>query len=105
MLVGNYGEQGAIELLGPAYHLPAPISLTNSAWLRGYPTPPPAILIVLGVSRQDADTVFASCRVAGHVVNPYGVKNEESQDHPDIFVCSAPRISWPEFWKKYQNFG
>ena len=25
----------------PGYHLPPPISMTNSAWLRGYPTPPP----------------------------------------------------------------
>ena len=36
VLAGNYGEQGAIEILGQAYHLPAPISMTNSAWLRGY---------------------------------------------------------------------
>src|ERR1700692_4695946 len=48
VLGGNYGEQGAIELFGPAYHLPAPISGTNSAWLRGYPEPPPSTLIVLG---------------------------------------------------------
>ncbi len=40
ILAGNYGEQGAIELFGPAYRLPPPISMTNSAWLRGYPTPP-----------------------------------------------------------------
>jgi Dolichyl-phosphate-mannose-protein mannosyltransferase len=105
ILVGNYGEAGAIEMLGPAYQLPPPISLTNSAWLRGYPVPPPSTLIVLGVSRQDAATALTSCRVAGRVVNPYGVKNEESQDHPDILVCSAPRLPWPEFWKKYQNFG
>jgi hypothetical protein len=31
--------------------------------------------------------------------------NEESGDHPDIFVCGPPRIPWPEFWKKYRNFG
>jgi 4-amino-4-deoxy-L-arabinose transferase-like glycosyltransferase len=103
VLVGNYGEAGAIEILGPAYQLPAPISLTNSAWLRGYPVSPPSPLIVLGVSRQDAERVFTSCRVAGHVSN--AVKNEESQDHPDIFVCDGPRLSWPEFWKQYQNFG
>ena len=52
VLVGNYGEQGAVEILGPAYHLPAPISMTNSAWLRGYPTPQPSTLIVLGFSRE-----------------------------------------------------
>ena len=52
MLVGNYGEAGAVEILGPAYHLPTPISMTNSAWLRGYPTPQPTTLIVVGFSRE-----------------------------------------------------
>jgi hypothetical protein len=105
VLVGNYGEQGAIEIFGPAYNLPPPISLTNSAWLRGYPTPPPTTLIVVGVSREDVDRIFTGCRLAGHNVNPYGVKNEESQYHPDIFVCGGPRLPWPDFWKKYQGFG
>ncbi|MGA3071707.1 MAG: glycosyltransferase family 39 protein [Terracidiphilus sp.] len=105
VLVGNYGEQGAIEMLGPAYHLPAPISLTNSAWLRGYPTPPPTTLIVVGVSREDVDKIFTGCRLAGHNGNSEGVKNEESQYHPDIFVCGGPRLPWPDFWKKYQSFG
>jgi hypothetical protein len=105
VLVGNYGEQGAIEILGPAYHLPAPISGTNSAWLRGYPTPSPSTLIVLGFSREYVERTFTSCRLAGHNTNPYGVQNEESQDHPEIFVCGPPRKAWPEFWKEYQNFG
>jgi hypothetical protein len=105
VLVGNYGEQGAVELFGPAYHLPAPISGTNSAWLRGYPEPPPSTLIVLGQSRQYVERTLTSCRLAGHNSNPYGVQNEESEDHPDIFVCGAPRMPWPEFWKQYQGFG
>ncbi len=105
ILVGNYGEAGAIEMLGPAFHLPPPISLTNSAWLRGYPMPPPTTLIMLGFSRKQTERLFTTCQVAGHVVNPYGVQNEESHDHPEILVCSGLRMSWPEFWKKYQNFG
>ena len=105
VLAGNYGEQGAIEILGPPYHLPAPISMTNSAWLRGYPEPPPSTLIVLGFSREQAEKAFTSCRLAGHNGNPYGVDNEESKDHPDIFVCGSPRKSWPEFWEDYQAYG
>ena len=105
VLVGNYGEAGAIEMLGPAYRLPLPISMTNSAWLRGYPTPQPTTLIVLGFSREDADRAFTGCRLAGHNGNPAVLKNEESHDHPDIFVCGAPRLPWPEFWKEYQSFG
>ena len=44
-----------MEILGPAYHLPMPISMTNSAWLRGYPTPQPSTLIVVGFSQEAAD--------------------------------------------------
>jgi len=105
ILVGNYGEQGAVEMLGPAYRLPMPISMTNSAWLRGYPTPPPTTLIVLGFSREAAEKAFTGCRLAGHNGNAEGVRNEESQYHPDIFVCASPRLPWPEFWKEYQAFG
>ena len=105
VLVSNYGEQGAIEILGQPYHLGVPISMTNSSWLRGYPVPPPATLIVLGFSREQADKAFTSCRLAGHNGNPYGVKNEEGEEHPDIFVCGVPRLGWPEFWEEYQAFG
>jgi hypothetical protein len=105
VMVKNYGEQGAIEILGPAYQLPPPISGTNSAWLRGYPEPPPSPLIVLGTSREEAERFYHSCRVAGHSGNAFGVRNEESQDHPDIYVCDGPRLPWTEFWKAYQGFG
>ncbi len=105
VIAGNYGEQGAIEIFGPRYGLPTPISMTNSAWLRGYPVPPPSTLIVLGFSRKSADKAFTACRLAGHNGNNDNVRNEESRDHPDIFVCGGPRLPWPEFWKEYQSFG
>jgi hypothetical protein len=101
----NYGEYGAIEILGRAYGLPAPIGTTNSEWLRGYPTPPPTTIIVLGLGREEADSIFTGCRLAGHNVNSEGIRNEESVDHPDIFVCGQPHLSWPELWKRHQNFG
>ena len=105
IIVANYGEQGAIEMLGPEFHLPPPISMTNSAWLRGYPSPPPATLIVLGFREEQANRAFDGCRLAGHNGNSLGIHNEESEDHPAIFVCGPPRKGWPLFWKLYQSFG
>jgi hypothetical protein len=102
---GNYGEYGAIEILGRAYGLPQPIGTTNSEWLRGYPDPPPTTFIVIGLGQKRADSIFTSCRLAGHNGNSLGVKNEESQDHPDIFVCGPPRMPWAELWRRNQNFG
>jgi hypothetical protein len=103
--VSNYGEEGAIEILGAAYHLPMPISTTNSGWLRGYPTPQPTTIIVLGLRRTEADAIFTGCRWAGHNGNAEGLRNEESVDHPDIFVCGPPREPLPQLWKEHRNFG
>ncbi len=105
ILVGNYGERGAIEMLGPAYRLPSPISITNSGWLVGYPKEPPSTVILIGMSQEFADREFTACRVAGHNGNSLGVKNEESESRPEIFVCGPLRETWPEFWKDHQWFG
>ena len=102
---GNYGEYGAIEMLGPAHRLPPPIGTTNSEWLRGYPDPAPTTLIVLGLTERQANAIFTGCRWAGHNGNSEGVKNEESQYHPDIFVCGPPREPWPVVWMHHQDFG
>lgn len=101
----NYGEYGAIEILGRAYGLPEPIGTTNSEWLRGYPAPPPTTLIVLGLSADEANAIFTGCRLAGHNGNSEGLRNEESQFHPDIFVCGPPRMPWAELWKEHRDFG
>jgi Dolichyl-phosphate-mannose-protein mannosyltransferase len=105
IITGNYGETGAIDFYGSAYGLPQAISGTNSAWYRGYGDPPPQALIVLGMSRNYVDGHFGSCRLAGHNGNPYGIKNEESEDHPDIFICGPPRAGWRAFWSDFQWFG
>lgn len=103
--VGNYGEYGAIALLGPRYHLPTPITAVNSGWLRGYPQPPPTTFIVLGSSQERADELFTGCRLAGHTANTWSVVNEESRDHPDIFVCGHTRKPLRELWKLGPEFG
>jgi hypothetical protein len=105
ILTANYGEAGAVNLYGPAHGLPHAISGVNTYWLRGYGASPPQILIVLGYTRPDVDLLFERCAVAGRATNRYGVENEESQDHPEIFVCRGPRKPWPEFWKGLRHFG
>jgi len=102
---GNYGEYGAIDILGPAYSLPSPIGTTNSEWLRGYPDPGPTTIIALGLQPDEADRLFTNCRIAGQNGNPAVVRNEESLDHPYIFVCGPPRKPWPQIWKEHRNFG
>jgi hypothetical protein len=102
---GNYGEFGAIEILGRAYGLPEPIGTTNSEWLRGHPTDAPTTIIALGIRPEEADQIFANCRLAGHNGNSLAIRNEESKDHPWIFLCGPPRKPWAEVWKEHRDFG
>jgi hypothetical protein len=102
---GNYGEYGAIEILGRPYGLPEPIGTTNSEWLRGYPDQAPTTFIALGIRPEEADEIFTGCRLAGHNGNSDGIHNEELDDHPFIFVCGPPRKPWAELWKEHKDFG
>ncbi|HVA62252.1 MAG TPA: hypothetical protein VNF74_00905, partial [Terriglobales bacterium] len=101
----NYGEAGAVNLYGPALGLPSAISGVNSFWARGYGDPPPRAEIVLGLSQSFVRSHFAACRVAAHSWNPYGVANEETTDHPNIFVCGPPLRGWPAFWRDFRYYG
>jgi 4-amino-4-deoxy-L-arabinose transferase-like glycosyltransferase len=105
VLAGNYGEAGAVNLYGPAHGLPEAISGVNSYWARGYGEPPPETLIVLGFRRDAVERLFESCRPAGRVASPHGIRNEEARDHPDIFLCGGPRQPWPDIWSELRRFG
>ena len=105
ILTGNYGEAGAINLYGPAYGLPEAISGVNSYWQRGYGDPPPQTLILLGYDQTYALALFKSCQVAGKVTNRFGVMNEETHDHPTIFLCRQPRFPWPDLWQRLRSYG
>ena len=105
ILAGDYGAAGAIDLYGPRYGLPLAISGINSFWQRGYGDPSPETLILVGFSKRWAEAQFNSCRIAAHSWNHYGVINEQTRDHPDIFVCGAPRQPWPDFWRPFRYYG
>ena len=105
ILANNYGEAGAINLYGPALGLPEAICAVNSFWERGYGNPPPELLIVLGASREELAGRFESCELVGHITNREGVANEETVEHPDIFLCRKLRGDWRTLWPKARGFG
>ena len=105
IIVGNYGEAGAINLFGPNYGLPPAISGTNSFWYRSYPKDQPQTLIAVGLDEDFLKEHLGPCDLVAHNANPYGVINEESRDHPDIYLCQGLLQPWPEFWPHFQRFG
>ena len=105
ILAGDDGQAGAINLYGPAYHLPHPISGMNSNWMRGYGNPPPETLIVVGMTASFVHSNFQSCVLGGHITNRYGIDNKSIDGYADIFVCRRLLEPWPVFWQHFQYFG
>jgi len=105
ILTGNYGEGGALNLYGPSRGLPFAMSGTNSFWYRGYDPREPQTVILVGLEKEEADANFTSCAIVAKNTNRFGVENEESRDHPDIYLCRGLKSVWPEFWKKFRRYG
>lgn len=102
---GNYGEAGAVNLYGPALGLPPAISSVNSYWLRGAGKEHAPTMIVLGVDREELEKYFLSVKVAGRTPVVQGVRNEETDDHPEIYVARGMKASWITIWPKIRSFG
>ena len=105
ILANNYGEAGALSFYGPQYSLPTPISSTNGFHDRGYGPYEPETVIVVGGELHDQELNFDHCAVAAQVSIPFGVRNEESVDHPEILICHHLRRPWPTVWSHSQEFG
>jgi 4-amino-4-deoxy-L-arabinose transferase-like glycosyltransferase len=104
ILVGDDGETGAIDLYGPAYHLPSAISGMNSAWYRGYGDPPPQTVITVNMDLGSLERSFTSCQAGTRLPRPWGIANN-TIGADEIYVCRGLRTSWPQFWAALRNFG
>jgi hypothetical protein len=105
ILAGNYGEAAAINLYGEGDNLPPVISPVNSYWYRSLLESPPEAVIVVGFNRERLQKWFNECELVGQNGNIYGVSNEESEFHPDIFLCLRPLLLWEAIWPEAQSFG
>jgi hypothetical protein len=103
ILAGENDEAAALNLYGSNYGLPKAISGSDTFFLRGYGSPPPETLIVVGFTRQDVDSLFEKCSVAGTITNPYDVEND-LRNPPDIFVCHNPRLPWEQLWEQLKRY-
>ncbi len=105
IVANNFGEAGALDLYGPEFHLPTPISAVNDFHARGYGAFPPDPVIVVGSNLTNQLKNFQTCSVVAHTILPYGVRNEETDDEPQILLCRHLRYAWPEIWSRVQEFG
>jgi hypothetical protein len=97
----NYGESGAIDLLGPKYGLRMKALGTHqSYWLWGPGDPSRDIFIVLGDRREALERWCGDVQVAAQLKHPWTAVWENGP----VLVCRSPRLTLTELWPKVKNW-
>jgi Dolichyl-phosphate-mannose-protein mannosyltransferase len=103
IFTGNYGEAGAVDILGGAHGLPRAYSGHNGFSEWGMPPTSDTGALVIGYNRAtDAAPYFTRCRTLATVDNGVGLDNDE-QGLP-LLLCrrAAP---WPTLWPRLRHYG
>jgi len=102
ILAGNYGEAGALDLLGATYGLPPAISPHNTYYFWDRGVTPGSTVIATDFGRAQLAPFFASIRQAATVPGQDGIANEEV-GRP-VFVCGGLKMPWATVWSRLKNF-
>jgi len=97
----NYGEAGAIGVLGKAYGLPPAISGHNSHWLWGPGSYDGRVLIVLGGDEEGNRRACPDLRRAGTVRCRYCMPYE---DELPVWVCRNVTPPLSELWPRLKKY-
>jgi 4-amino-4-deoxy-L-arabinose transferase-like glycosyltransferase len=98
----NYGEAGAIDLLGGAHGLPRAYSGHNGFSEWGQPSVSATSALVLGYDGPaDAAPSFTGCTTLAHIDNGVGLDNDE-QGLP-VMLCH-PSAAWATLWPQLRHY-
>ena len=102
IVTANYGEAGALELLGSG--LPPVCSGHTGFWYWGPPPADRTVVVLVGHWDPEYRTsLFGPCQDAGVVNNGVGLDNQEQG--AGIFLCRSLPMAWPALWPELRNLG
>ena len=99
----NYGEAGALDRYGSAYHLPHAFSGHNGYYSGARPADTVTSIVAVGLDEGLLRRSFRDVRLAAHLHNARGIDNDE-QDRP-VFICTGPTAGWPSLWPRFRRIG
>ena len=94
----NYGEAGAIAILGKKYKLPEPLSFNDAFgyWLpRSFNTEIKTLIYINGEPGDDIKNLFADIQEIGRISNPLA-----REFGCGVYLCRNPRTSFNVFWEE-----
>jgi hypothetical protein len=102
IVANNYGDAGAIDLLGPKYGLPLKaVGTHQSYWLWGPGAPGKDVLIILGDRPEGLRQWCEDVEIAAEPSHPWTAVWENRP----VLVCRRPRHRIEEIWPKVRHWG
>jgi len=103
IFTGNYGEAGAVDILGRSHGLPRAYSGHNGLSEWGMPPATDTHALVIGYNgARDTAPYFDSCRALATIDNGVGLENDE-QGVPLLFC--RPTAPWVTLWPRLRHYG
>jgi 4-amino-4-deoxy-L-arabinose transferase-like glycosyltransferase len=97
----NYGQAGAIDLLGKRYGLPRAISNHNNYWIWGPQGFSGEVMIIIGGDAEDHSRSFEEVEQAGMVRCKYCMPYENNKP---IYVCRKVKAAPEELWAQIRHY-
>lgn len=101
ILAGNYGQAGAVDILGAKYGLPHAISGHQNYWMwgpRGYTGQ--EMIVISGAPLDEMLKAYASCEVVGERNHPLAMPWE----HGPIYLCHGRKTTYQADWKEFKHY-
>lgn len=96
----NYGEAGALQILGDKYGLPDPISRHGSFWLWGYGNPNAQVWISIGNEKESVEHVFEEVELVKKIYHKYAIGEENGIP---LYICRKPKVNIAKWWAEYEE--
>jgi hypothetical protein len=96
----NYGEAGAVNILGDSYGLPNAISRHGSFWLWGYGNKDAEVWISLGNEKESVEHVFEEVELVKIITHKFAIGEENGIP---LYLCRKPKLDIEQWWQNYER--
>lgn len=97
----NYGEAGALKILGKKHDLPNPISRHGSFWKWGFGNKDATIWISIGNEKASVESVFEEVELIQIIHHKYAIDEENGIP---LYICRKPKVKIDEWWAAYEPY-
>jgi dolichyl-phosphate-mannose-protein mannosyltransferase len=97
----NYGEAGAVDVLGRKLGLPRAMSGHNSYWLWGPGDFDGSVLIIIGGDREGNAEFFEDIEIVGQTSAPFAMPYERGLD---VSIARRPKLDLRQAWPGQRHY-